>query len=133
MPVTFDEIHVGAQYDRPTLAKMWGYKSWAAISRGILTPLGQHAIVLFITEDKQAVLRQYRDSFDGEVLRMEGEEGHKNDERLINASVDGDEVHLFYRRRHHSPFIYHGRFSLEYYQRFSDRPTLFVFRRQLES
>jgi len=129
MPISFEGFCVGCAYDRPALAEIWGYKSWAAIAKGVVTPAGQPVIVLFITKEKQGTLPQYQDTFDGEVLRMEGEDGHGSDERLINADRNGDEVHLFYRDRHHAPFIYEGRVVLEEYQRLTGKPSRFVFRR----
>lgn len=129
MPVSFDGFCVGFAYDRPTLARLWGYKSWAAIGKGVVTPAGQNVIVLFITRDKQETLSQYQDAFDGEVLHMEGEDSHGSDQRLINAHANGDEVHLFFRERHHAPFTYQGKVVLETYERFSKQPSRFVFRR----
>jgi hypothetical protein len=36
---------------------------------------------------------------------------------------------LFYRERHHSPFIYQGKLILEGYLRLSEKPSRFVLRR----
>lgn len=41
MPVSFDEINIGEDFDRPNLAELWGYESWQAIGRGIVTPAGK--------------------------------------------------------------------------------------------
>src|ERR1035441_6658243 len=108
MPISFESLTVGGSYDRPFLASLWGYKGWAALARGIITPANENLIILFITKEKQKELPQYRDTFDGETLRIEGEDGHSNDERLINSSLNGDEVYLFYREKHHSQFVYEG-------------------------
>ena len=132
MPVSFDGFNIGYSYDRPALAELWGYKSWAAIGKGVVTPAGQSVIVLFITKDKQETLPQYQDAFDGDVLRMEGEDRHRSDERLINADENGDDVHLFYRERHHAPFTYQGKIVLESFERSNARPSRFVFRRTKE-
>lgn len=129
MPVSCDGFCVGQEYARPALAELWGYKSWSAIGKGIVTPAGQKIIILFITRAKQDSLPQYQDAFDGELLLIEGEDGHRNDERLIGSSDNGDEVHLFYREKHHAPFTYQGRVVLEDYERLSNRPSRFVFRR----
>jgi putative restriction endonuclease len=129
VPLSFDTLRVGHAYDRPTLAKLWGYKSWSAIGKGVVTPARENVIVLFITKEKQQTLPQYQDTLDGGTLRMEGEDRHRSDERLINAANNGDDVHLFYRERHHAPFTYEGRVVLEDHQRRGEKPSRFVFRR----
>ena len=42
------------EYDQKTLAALWGYKSYDAIRRGIVTPANSNIIILFVTEDKAA-------------------------------------------------------------------------------
>jgi hypothetical protein len=64
--------------------------------------------VLFVTEQKQESLTQYDDRLVGSVLHWEGEDGHLNDLRIAHASENGDEIHVFYRERHHEPFRYLG-------------------------
>lgn len=107
MPVTFGELIVGHKYERPDLAKLWGYKDWHAIGRGVVTPSGQNIVVLLITNEKQESLHQYADTFDGETLAIDGETNHAHDARLAE-SLNHDQVHLFYREKHHEPFTYHG-------------------------
>jgi len=34
MPVTFDSLQIGTQYDRPYLAQVWGYEDFHAIAKG---------------------------------------------------------------------------------------------------
>ena len=108
MPVRFDLLQIGLVYDRPTLAQLWGYASHHALSRGVVTPRDSPYIILFVTRDKQQALTQYRDELDEDLLFWEGEQGHGNDQRIIDAAQQGSTAHLFYRDRHHSPFIYHG-------------------------
>jgi hypothetical protein len=84
--------------------------------------------VLFITREKQEALPQYNDLLEGDILRMEGEDRHRSDERLIHANENGDEVHSFYRERHHSPFTYHGRVELASFEPSAKKPSRFVFR-----
>jgi hypothetical protein len=130
MPISFESLTVGGSYDRPFLASLWGYQGWAALARGVITPANENVIILFITKEKQKDLPQYRDIFDGEVLRMEGEDGHSNDERLINSGSNGDEVYLFYREKHHSAFVYEGRIVLEEHELGAGTtPSRFVFRK----
>ena len=129
MPISFESLVVGENYDRPFLAALWGYRSWAAISRGIVVPARETAIILFITREKQKALPQYQDSFDGELLRMEGEDRHLHDQRLVGARSNGHDVHLFFREKHHSKFTYYGRVVLEEYHLQADStPSRFVFR-----
>jgi hypothetical protein len=57
-----------------------------------------------------------------------GQEKHGTDDRVINARAAGDEVHLFYREVHHTPFEYKGRVLLLNAARRTDGPSRFVFR-----
>ena len=123
--IGFHDIEVGRKYDRPTLAKMWGYESFHAISRGVITPKDQNVIVLFVTKDKQESQTQYQDHVAHDILFWEGETGHGSDERISHPR---DEIHVFYRDRHHSDFTYKGRVILESFKRYSGRPSKFVFR-----
>jgi putative restriction endonuclease len=127
MTVSFDSLKIGHEYERPFLANLWGYKSFHAISRGVITPSGSNFIILFVTKEKQEALTQYRDYLDDMYLHWEGEEKHSSDGRIIGTLKTEDEIHLFYREIHHSPFIYHGRIYLEKYEEFTDRPSQFVF------
>jgi hypothetical protein len=125
--VTFDRIALGEQYDRPELATLWGYQDWHAIGRGVITPADQNVVMLFVTEEKQEALTQYRDHFEGDHLHWEGETNHGNDSRIVDAKSAGDEIHLFYRDRHHSPFTYYGPILLLSHNPKSSEPSLFVF------
>jgi len=127
MPVNFGSIFHGEEYDRPTLASIWGYKSWNALGRGVFTPSGEKTIVLFVTKEKQESLTQYDDHFDGDLLYMEGETNHSHDQRLVNAEQSGDQINLFYRDHHHSPFTYFGEVWLAHSTLHQDRPSRFVF------
>jgi 5-methylcytosine-specific restriction protein A len=127
MPITFDSVLQGEQYDRPTLAALWGYQSWNALGRGIVTPANQKTIILFVTKEKQESLIQYEDHFDGDILYMEGETNHSHDDRLVNAEQNDDKVHLFYRDRHHSSFTYFGEVWLTHSIIHQDKPSRFVF------
>lgn len=127
MPISFDRVLLGEQYERPELAQLWGYRDWHAIGRGVVTPAGDDKIVLFVTKEKQDTLTQYQDHFENDRLVMEGETNHANDQRLVRAKDAGDEIHLFYRERHHSPFTYFGPIHLVQSEVLSDRPSKFVF------
>jgi putative restriction endonuclease len=127
MPISFKQIKQGSEWDRPSLAKLWGYKGFQALCRGAFTPANDNKIVLFITEEKQSNATQYDDLLEGNTLKIQGEEGHTADQRILNSKTAGDEIHLFYRKRHHSPFIYSGKATLNKYTVHSDEPSRFVF------
>jgi hypothetical protein len=122
--VNFEGLIIGHKYDRPFLAKKWGYQSFNAISRGVITPRDQSIIIFFITKEKQEALTQYVDHIDNDLLFWEGEIGHGSDDRITSMR---DEIHVFYRNRHHEDFIYKGRGILGNYRLYTDRPSKFNF------
>jgi len=128
VPVNFNSLKFGQAYERPFLAKLWGYQSFHAISKGVITPASTKYIVFFVTKDKQEALTQYNDYIDGNMLFWEGEEKHSSDKRVIEANKNGDEIHLFYREIHHAAFVYFGRILLTDYQLRENAPSEFVFR-----
>jgi hypothetical protein len=119
---------IGAKYTRPELASRWGYSSHHAISRGVVTPQGEKIIFIFVTRIKQEALTQYEDALSGDLFFWEGQEKHGTDDRVIAAKNAGDEIHLFYREIHHTPFEYKGRILLLSYLRGTDEPSRFVIR-----
>jgi hypothetical protein len=127
MVVRFESLHVGREYDRPYLAALWGYQSFQAISKGVVTPSGTNIIVLFVTRSKQVALQQYNDFIDGDLLFWEGEDKHGSDQRIINAKNRKDEIYLFYRETHHTPFVFFGRIHLTDYQQNESTPSEFIF------
>ena len=112
MPMTFSQIAVGKSYSRPVLSKLWGYSSFHALARGVVTPKSDNKIILFVTEEKQAAAEQYSDKLVGTVLDWEGPNDHFAEERMVRASVSGEEIHLFHRDRHHSDFVYLGKLTM---------------------
>jgi len=127
MPVNFEKLRIGGEYERKELAKLWGYRGIQAIQRGVITPSGTNFIILFVTKIKQDSLTQYNDYLLGDILHWEGEERHGSDERVIDASSFNDEIHLFYREIHHTPFVYYGRIRLQKYTRKITEPSEFIF------
>ena len=125
--ISFNNVKLGEQYDRPTLAKLWGYASFEALSRGVVTPKGTPYIILFITKEKQESFTPYADHLDDDILEIEGPKDHGPDDRIINAGTVGDEIHLFYRERHHSPFTYYGQIRLIDKERRTTKPSFFKF------
>jgi putative restriction endonuclease len=122
--VDLTQLFIGHEYDRPTLARLWGYRSYNAISRGVFTPRDQDIIVFFVTNEKQEALTQYEDRIDADVLFWEGEQGHGSDARI---TAGRDSIHVFYRERHHSPFVYEGRALLRSHLLRHDGPSKFTF------
>jgi hypothetical protein len=125
MPVQFDSIPKGSEWDRNELAKLWGYQSFHALARGVVTPAGQKHIVLFVTEQKQESLTQYDDRLVEKELHWEGEDGHQNDLRIAHAAENSDEIHVFYRERHHAPFRYLGEVRVKKATLLSNQPSQF--------
>jgi len=127
MPISFANITRGAAYSRQELAKLWGYASFHAIARGVVTPRDDSKIVLFVTEEKQSSAEQYADRLSGNILDWDGPTDHFAEDRMLNAASSGDQIHLFHRKRHHRDFTYCGRLSLVSHLLHSDRPSHFKF------
>ena len=72
-------------------------------------------------------MTQYDDQNMNGMLEMEGKTNHTADNRIIDAVVRNDEIHLFYRARHHSPFVYYGLIHLIAHERHTDTPSRFRF------
>lgn len=133
MVVSLDRIKRGRRYSRPELAELWGYASYHALARGVVTPQGDNKIILFVTRDKPDYIEQYRDELVGDILRWEGPTDHFAEERMINHVDHGDEIHVFYRERHHTDFTYEGEFEVVEFELFGDRPSRFVLERNPEN
>jgi hypothetical protein len=127
MPISFANVRKGAAYSRHTLAELWGYASFHAIARGVVTPRGDSKIVLFVTEEKQVSAEQYADRLVGNSLDWDGPTDHFAEDRILEATSSGDEIHLFHRKRHHTDFTYCGRLSVVSHVLRGDRPSNFKF------
>jgi len=127
MTISFKSLVAGQEYDRPFLANLWGYQSWHAIGRGIFTPKDQGLMILFVTENKQESLIQYKDRFDGQHLVIEGEIRHGTDQRIANSQQTQDRIFLFHRIKHHMSFVYYGEIILTDYQLRTTEPSTFYF------
>lgn len=123
----FKSLIKGSSYERPELAKLWGYNGHAGISRGVVAPKGKRYIILFVTKEKQNSLTQYKDYIEDDILHWEGEQKHGNDKRIINALKNGDKIHLFYREVHHTLFRYYGEVFLKDYSLKTVEPSSFKF------
>lgn len=125
--VSFDDLKIGEFYGRVQLTQLWGYKGYQALSRGVITPTNTNIIVLFVTKDKQASLTQYNDYISDGFLYWDGEEKGANNQRIINSSFTNDEIHLFYRYKHHTDFNYLGIVELVSYIENKNSPFQFIF------
>lgn len=122
-----DILTIGKEYDRPDLAQLWGYSDWHGFGRGVFTPRGLNLIVLFITKEKQNMLTKYNDFFLDGLFYIEGETNHQNDKRIINSIDNGDKLYLFYREKHHKPFIYYGEVVvIKYVRNTGENPSEFI-------
>lgn len=127
MPVDPRALELGRLFTRPQLADLWGYESYHAIARGVVTPADSNCILLFVTREKQDSLTQYDDFLSGDLLHWEGEERHGTDDRIARAHEHGEQIHLFYRDVHHTPFRYHGQLLINSFRRRRDKPSEFTF------
>lgn len=128
MPISFANVTKGATYSRQELAELWGYASFHAIARGVVTPRDDNKIVLFVTEEKQSTAEQYADRLSGGKLEWEGPTDHFAEDRMLNAASTGDEMHLFHRERHHTDFTYCGRLVVASHVRRTEQPSHFIFK-----
>jgi hypothetical protein len=128
MPVTFASINKGLTYSRHELAALWGYASFHALARGVVTPRDDNKIVLFVTEEKQSSAEQYADRLVGGALEWEGPTDHFAEDRMLKATSTGDQIHLFHRKRHHDDFTYCGRLTVASHVLRTDRASQFVFK-----
>jgi putative restriction endonuclease len=126
--VDLSKVSIGVRYDRPTLARLWGYKGLQALSKGVVTEKGSPIVLLFVTRIKQAAFTQYNDYISGDQLYWEGEKGHSNDERIHSARSNGSLIHLFYREIHHTLFEYKGPIELIEFHQETTRPSRATFR-----
>lgn len=127
MPVSFGSLEIGGEYTRHALATLWGYAGIQALARGVVTPANDNKIVLFVTRTKRPGDTQYRDDLVGGVLLWEGPNDHFAEDRVLGHRDAGDEIHVFFRDEHKDAFTYVGPMVLYCGQRFTDRPSRFVF------
>lgn len=123
--VDMRKIRVGGQYTRDELAQAWGYESYHALARGVVTPANDNKIILFVTEVKKSDREPYADRLVGRVLEWEGPIDHFAEERMVKAHSIGDEIHVFYRYWPNDPFTYIGRADVISYLRRATGPSRF--------
>jgi len=123
-----DPLEIGKGYDRKVLTQFWGLAGFQAISRGVFTPKGEGQMFLFVTRERLGWMTPYNNFLDGDLLFWDGEKGHGSDDRIATASRNGEEIHLFYRDDRLKPFTYYGKAVMIKCNRFTDRPSEFVFK-----
>lgn len=123
MPVSFELIDVGSKWERDDLAELWGYATFHAIARGVVTPRGTNVIILFVSEEKPDDFIQYEDLLVGRKLYWQGEKGHGTDQRIAEAEANGDEIHVFHRKRHREPFTYLGKAKVQAFEHLAATPS----------
>jgi hypothetical protein len=122
-----DPLEIGKAYERKALAQLWGLAGFQALGRGVFTPRGVGQVFLFVTREREGWMTPYNNFLDQDLLFWDGEKGHGSDDRIINALRNGEEIHLFYRDHRHTPFIYYGTVVMIRCNRFTNRPSEFVF------
>ena len=126
--VSFNKLQIGGFYGRNSLTELWGYQGIQAISRGVVTPANSNTIVLFVTKEKQRSATQYDDYISDGYLYWEGEEKGASNNRIIQATQNGDAIHLFYRHIHRSDFEYMGNIKLMSFIPKQNTPFKFIFK-----
>ena len=124
----FSKIQIGGAYGRLFLAELWGFKSHFPISRGVVTPAASNQIILFVTKENQKGSPKYENYISDDYLYWDGEEQGGNDGRIIAAESRGDVIHLFYRHRHHTDFVYMGLVRLLSFQQHEGRPSTALYK-----
>ncbi len=128
MAIDMTSLVLGQSYTANDLANLWGYKSHHALIKGIFTPANENTLVLFVTKEKDPFATQYQDEISGNLLYMMGQAKHGTDARLLsNLNAENDAIYLFYRDKHHTPFIFMGSCALVNAEIKSDAPSEFVF------
>lgn len=126
--VNMDLIELGHKYTAVQLANIWGYKSYHALIKGIITSKESNIIVLLVTKIKQSGSTPYIDKIEGNILSMMGQEKHGSDNRLMdNLNKTKDLIYLFYRNLHHTPYTYLGRCYLISAKINKYKPSVFEF------
>lgn len=98
------------------------------MARGVVTPREDNKIILFVTVEKQNCMEPYVDDINSGFLKWEGPTDHFAEQRILNADAVGEEIHLFFRVRHHMAFTYYGKLTLVHAFIFSDKPSKFIFK-----
>jgi putative restriction endonuclease len=129
-PAFSKKLKVGAQYTREEVIKILGYKAVQAIQKGVVTPKGTDAVIIFISEEKAKGMTPYADKLVNRTVYWEGAQGHQSDQRVVKASGN---IHVFYRQLARGDFRYMGRAIIKSCNILDDKPSEFVFSLQYNS
>ncbi len=125
------KLQRGRVYSRAELQDIFRIKD-ATIKNGIFRPKGYDSVLIFITEQKTADRRQYKDKFDGQKLSMDGQPAGRTDKLIVEQEELGLELLLFHRKskKEHpgAAFVFEGEF--EYVSSEGSNPTQFRLRRK---
>jgi putative restriction endonuclease len=121
-----DHLIPGTIYTRQDLREKFKTND-ATLNTGIFRPKDHNSIWLLITADNN----EYRNSYDGENLSIDGQNKGLKDKILIDHEKNGDEVLLFFRKtKTEHPaggYRYEGRFK--YLSHTATKPAHFHFQR----
>lgn len=110
---TSPQLEQGKIYTRQQLKDLFKVED-ATINTGVFRPKGRNAIWLFVTRDKTNDRTPYQDSFDGDLLRWQGQIAGRTNAAVIGHEAAGDELLVFYRdsKRSHpgAGFRFEGQF-----------------------
>ena len=115
-----EKLNLFGEYDQKTLAELWGYKSYDAIRRGIVTPAESNIIILFLTEGYNHL--------EGNQLKMCGETKHVHDSRIEgNINHPTDSIFLFYRADKRKKYTFFGEIKIKKADIQSEKASTFLF------
>lgn len=104
----------GQVYTRADLKAKFGILD-ATINNGLFKPADHNSVWLFVTKEKTSDRVQYRDSLDGDILTMDGQNSGRTDRLIADHVSLGLELLLFYRdTKTQFPgagFVYEGKFA----------------------
>lgn len=126
--VSFERLRKGNKYSREELASIWNYNGTQGLQRGVVTPAGHRCILLFATGEKQTGYQPYRNEIRDGRFYWDGPTDHYAETRLLRSRETGEQIHLFYRDRHHSDFEYMGLLHLEDVRQTTTASSKFTFR-----
>lgn len=127
---TSRKLTVGEVYSRARLKQLFEIRD-ATINTGIFQPAGHESVWLFVTEEKTPDRTPYDDKLTGDTLEWDGQTSGRKDGLIIEHSVRGIELLVFYRRKKYefpnAGFRYEGVF--EYVAHRGSTPAHFTLRR----
>ncbi len=128
---TSDFLRPGTVHSRKELRARFDITD-ATINNGIFPPKGHRSVWLFVTEDKTADRRQYKDELVGNILYWQSQPAGRKDHLVIEHEERDLELLLFYRTKKDQfdnyGFTYEGRFRYVSHE-VHDGPSDFVLQR----